>query len=78
MLFPLCSPLSMGLTFRMWEPLSDKLYVVRFKPPEISTQPVIASSVEIRDDHLILLDSKGELSALFLMEVVESWSESDL
>jgi hypothetical protein len=36
---------------------------------------VIASTVEIHDEHLIFCDSEGKLAALFLLEVVESWSE---
>lgn len=55
--------------------MADKTFIVRFKRPEISTQPVIAERAEIQGDHLVLLDSKGELAALFLMEIVESWSE---
>jgi hypothetical protein len=58
--------------------MADKTYLVRFKRPEISTQPVIAASVEFHGEHLVFLDSKGELAALFLLEIVESWSESDL
>lgn len=53
----------------------DKRYLVRFKPPEISTQLVFAVTAEIYGEHLVFLNSKGELSALFLLEIVESWSE---
>jgi len=44
----------------------------------MSRQPVIADRAEIQGDHLVFFNSKGELAALFLMEVVESWTEFDL
>lgn len=55
--------------------MSDKAYLLRFKHPELSIQPVIAASVEIHGEHIALLNSKRKLVALFLTEVVESWSE---
>ena len=55
--------------------MKDKTYIVRFKSPETSTQPVIAATAEVADDYLIMLTATGELAALFAMEVVESWSE---
>jgi hypothetical protein len=36
---------------------------------------VTAASAEIHGEHLVLLDSTGKLAALFLLEIVESWSE---
>jgi hypothetical protein len=53
----------------------DKTYLIRFKHPGLSSQPVTAASAEIHAEHIALLDSKGKLAALFLMEAVESWSE---
>jgi hypothetical protein len=53
-------------------------YLIRFQHPELSIQSVIAASAEIHGDHIALLDSKGKLAALFLTEVVESWSEFEL
>jgi hypothetical protein len=58
--------------------LADRRFLIRFKPPEMSTQPVIAERAEIHADHLIFLDSKGNVAAFFLMAIVESWTESDL
>ena len=55
--------------------MADKTFLVRLRPPELRVRPVIAASAEIQGAHLVFLDSKGELAALFLMEVVESWSE---
>ncbi len=53
----------------------DKTYIVRLKPPQIGVQVVTASSAEIHEDHIALLNSKGELAALLLLEIVESWRE---
>jgi hypothetical protein len=55
--------------------MSDKAYLFWFKHPELSTQFVTAASAEIHGEHIALLNSKGKLAALFLTEVVESWSE---
>jgi hypothetical protein len=55
--------------------MTDKAYLIRFRHPELSIQSVIAASAEIHGEHIALLDSKGKLAALFLTEVVESWSE---
>jgi hypothetical protein len=56
--------------------MACKAYVVKFKPPALGLlHTVIASTVEIHDEHLIFCDSEGRLAALFLTEIVESWSE---
>jgi hypothetical protein len=56
----------------------DKTYLVRFK--ELGLDPVLveAASVEVHGEHLVFLRSGGELSALFLFEIVRDWSEIDL
>jgi|HubBroStandDraft_1064217.scaffolds.fasta_scaffold2573629_1 hypothetical protein len=54
--------------------MTDNTYLVRFKPRELGLKAVIAARAEIHDEHLALLNSKGKLAALFLMEIVESWS----
>jgi hypothetical protein len=54
--------------------MTDKAYLVRFKPREIGLQIVIAARAEFHGEYIALLDSKGTLAALFLMEMVESWS----
>jgi hypothetical protein len=35
---------------------------------------VVAVRVEIHGDHLVFLTSEGELAALFMTEIVESWN----
>jgi hypothetical protein len=56
--------------------MSDKTYLVRMKLPHSSLQHVIATKAEIRGDHLVFVDAKGQLAALFLMEIVQSWKET--
>ena len=55
--------------------MPDKTYIVRFKPPEISSRFVIAESFQIQGEHLVFLNSRDELAALFLLDEVESWDE---
>ena len=55
--------------------MADKTYIVRFKPPEMSSRFVIAESVQVQGEHLVFLNSREELAALFLLEEVESWDE---
>ncbi len=56
--------------------MADKVYIVKFKPqaPGVA-QTVIASTVEIHDEHLVFCNATGELAALFLLEIVQSWNE---
>ena len=55
----------------------DITYLVEFRTPNVGSQSVIASHVEVRGEHLLLLDSSGELAAAFMLENVKSWSEAD-
>ncbi len=36
---------------------------------------VIAATAEIHGEHLVLLNSHGQLAALFVLDMVESWNE---
>jgi hypothetical protein len=54
--------------------MTDKTYLVRFKPRELGLKAVIAARAEIHGEHIALLNSKGKLAALFLVDIVESWS----
>jgi hypothetical protein len=55
--------------------MADTANLVRFRgaitPPEL----VIAETIEFHGEHLVFLRSDGSLAALFLFEIVESWSE---
>jgi hypothetical protein len=66
-----------GWTERASNPgtMADRTYIVRFKQPEGSAEIFVASSAEIHGDHIVLLNSNGQLAALFLLEFVESWNE---
>jgi hypothetical protein len=56
--------------------MTSKTFLIQFKAAtHLSPQPVLAERAEVRGEHLVLLDSEGKLIALFLLEVVESWSE---
>jgi hypothetical protein len=39
-----------------------------------TVQHVIASTVQLHGDHLVFVNSKGQLTALFLKNVVRSWN----
>jgi hypothetical protein len=55
--------------------MADTVYLVRFKgavpPPEL----VIAATTEFHGEHLVFLRLDGSLAALFVLDIVESWSE---
>ena len=56
--------------------MADRAYIVKFKPSALGlVQTVVASTVEIHDEHLIFCNAKGDLAALFLLEIVQSWNE---
>ncbi|MEA2262050.1 MAG: hypothetical protein QOJ51_4875 [Acidobacteriaceae bacterium] len=51
----------------------DQTYLVTFNQPDAMAESVIAATAEIQGAHLIFLDAKGKLVALFLLELVQSW-----
>jgi hypothetical protein len=50
----------------------DHSYRVRLKTQTV--QHVIASTVQLCGDHLVFVNSKGQLAALFLKDLVQSWN----
>jgi hypothetical protein len=58
--------------------MRDKTYLVRAKGSDVGPHIVIAASAEIHGEHLVYLRLDGRLVALFMLEMVESWSEFDL
>jgi hypothetical protein len=54
--------------------ISEKNCLVRFKDLDVAPQLVRAAKAEIHGEHLVFLRSGGELSALFLLELVQGWS----
>jgi hypothetical protein len=53
--------------------MADRTYLVRLKSPSQAVEQVVASKVQIRGDHLVFVDSTGELVAIFLMDLIQSW-----
>src|SRR5580692_3806380 len=44
--------------------MPDRAYLVKFKPPALgAVQTVVASTVEIHDEHLIFCNANGDLAA---------------
>lgn len=58
--------------------MADKRFLVKFKTPRLSTQEMIAATMETHGDHFVLLNSQGRLVALFLSEIIEGWTVSEL
>lgn len=58
--------------------MPDNYYLVRFKESNLAPQLVRAATIEIHGDHLVFLRAGGELSAMFLLEVVKDWEELDV
>jgi hypothetical protein len=52
----------------------DQTYLVALKLPSRAVQHVIAASLEIHGENLVFFNAKGELAAMFLMEIVQSWN----
>jgi hypothetical protein len=55
--------------------MPDKTYLVRFKESNVPPQLVRANRFEFHGDNLAFLRADGELSALFLFEIVKDWLE---
>jgi hypothetical protein len=52
----------------------EKTYMVRFETPENSAQYMTAASAKVDGENLVFLNSIGEPVAVFLLEIVESWT----
>jgi len=53
----------------------EKSWIVFFNRPQLESQLVVAANATVVGDHLIFTNSKGDLVALFLLEVVANYSE---
>lgn len=58
--------------------MPDKAYLVQFNPPEMSAQHITAASADVYGDHLVFLNSIEAPVATFLLEIVESWTVTNL
>jgi hypothetical protein len=52
----------------------DHTYLVTLRSPSHAIQQVFAATAEVRGSHLVFVDAKGNLAALFLLDLVERWS----
>jgi hypothetical protein len=52
----------------------DQTYLVTLRPSSRAIQEVFAATAEVRGNHLVFVDAKGSVAALFLLDLVESWS----
>jgi hypothetical protein len=52
--------------------------LVRFKKSGLSPVLVEAGKVEVHGEHLVFVRASGELSAMFLFEIVRDWSKIDI
>jgi hypothetical protein len=57
--------------------MSVKTYLVQFKPSGMIAQLVIATSVEIEGDRIVMRDLQGQMVASFSMDLVKGWTSSD-
>jgi hypothetical protein len=56
----------------------DKAYLIRFKGTELPPDVVIAANIQVHEEHVVFLKSDGTLAALYVLEIVDSWSEFNL
>jgi hypothetical protein len=54
--------------------MADKTYLLQLKPPVLSTLVINAATAEIQGEHLVLLNSRGQLAALLVLDSVKSWN----
>jgi hypothetical protein len=52
----------------------DQTYLVTLRSPSRAVQQVFAATAEVRGSHLVFVDAKGHLAALFLLDLVENWN----
>jgi hypothetical protein len=58
--------------------MADTAYLVQFKKADLPPELVVAETIEFHGEHLVFLRPDGSLAALFVLEIVESWSEAKL
>jgi hypothetical protein len=53
----------------------DTKFLIEFRTPDLGALCVSAARAEVRGDHLLLLNSDGQLAEVFMLENIKSWSE---
>jgi hypothetical protein len=54
--------------------MMERTYMVRFEMPGHSARYMTAASANVDGENLVFLNSVGEPVAIFLLEIVESWT----
>jgi hypothetical protein len=72
-----CMQPALSHTARVRSQMTEKRYSVRIGAPQQSVYVVMATTAEVYGEHLVFLNAKGQPLFLFLLEIVESWSEPD-
>jgi hypothetical protein len=52
--------------------MADTVYLVRFNGVDLPPKLVIAETIDFDGEHLVFIGSDGNLSALFVVEIVEA------
>jgi hypothetical protein len=68
------APVTRLIAGRTLSSMIDQTYLVTLRSPSRAVQQVLAATAEVRGSHLVFVDAKGNLAALFLRELVESWN----
>jgi hypothetical protein len=55
--------------------MADTACLIRITRAALPPELVTAERIEFQGEHLVFLRSDGSLAALFVLEIVESWSE---
>jgi hypothetical protein len=53
----------------------ETTFLIEFRTPDVDAQCVVAAQAEIRGEHLLFLNSTGQLAAVFMLQNVKSWFE---
>jgi hypothetical protein len=54
--------------------MADQVFFVVLKSADSAIQHVLAVRYEIRGEHLAFINTEGRLTALFLIENIQSWN----
>jgi hypothetical protein len=55
--------------------MPDTMFLIEFRAPDLGALCLTAARAEVRGNHLLLLNSGGQLAEAFMLEYVKSWSE---
>ena len=58
--------------------MTDTTYLLKLKAPQPSVHLFVASTLEVHGDQVVLLNGRGNLVAMIVLEIIESWCEVDI